>query len=114
MNEIEYTRLIKRLIKGSYRLEKDFQSDVIRLARENGWMVHFTPKSKGLSAVDPGFHDLVLGHIEQGRILVRENKIDSRPLSDDQKKWRDLMTANGWDVGTYRSDAGIIAIEELT
>lgn len=82
-------------------LEKDWQRDVIRLARTLGWKVaHFRPAqtSKGwrtaVAADGAGFPDLVLVSPIRKRVVFLELKRERGKVSDRQAEWiRDLHAA---------------------
>ena len=76
--------------------EKDFQAQVIRIAKAFGW-TWFHPYDSRKST--PGFPDLVL---VRERILYRELKTDNKrsKLTAHQKAWGEKLTHAGgdWDV----------------
>ena len=76
--------------------EREFQSEVIKLAKQGNWLVYHTKNSKGSQ---PGFPDLVL--VRDGRLIFMELKTERGRVSADQKKWLTelrVLTSNGDDV----------------
>lgn len=67
--------------------EKAFQSAVVRLAREHGWLVHTTYDSRKSPA---GYPDLTLarmpGQERPGQLVIAELKVDA-PLTIEQEVW---------------------------
>ena len=114
MNEADYTKLITRLLEGQYRLEKDFQRDVIKLARMNGWWVDYSPRTRAQWNVDPGFGDLRMLHFERRLLVVRELKMNSNRLSEEQRKWLVVALMNGWDYDVWYPHLGIEIVSFLT
>ena len=62
--------------------EKDFQADVEKFARKNGWMVYHTRDSRKSAA---GFPDLVL--IRGPRLIVAELKVGDNKPTAAQLDW---------------------------
>lgn len=88
--------------------EKQFQNQIIQLARMLGYRVaHFRPAlrqsgmwSTPVAADGSGFPDLVL--VGRGRVLFVELKSEKGRLSPAQKTWRDTLIANGADYFCWR------------
>ena len=73
--------------------EKQFQAQVIQLARMNGWRVFHPMKMQARDGTwrtalsgDKGWPDLVLAHQQRG-LIVAELKTDTGKLSPDQHAW---------------------------
>ena len=73
--------------------EKQFQAQVIQIARMNGWRIFHPQKMQARDGSwrtalsgDRGWPDLVLAHRDRGLVVV-ELKTDNGRLSDDQKAW---------------------------
>ena len=66
--------------------ERDFQREVVRFARRNGWSdVYHTYSSKRCS---PGFPDLVFGReAKSPHVIVAELKSENGVLTSDQERW---------------------------
>lgn len=78
--------------------EAHFQNYLVRVARENGWLVHHTRTALAKSGryMTPiqghiGFPDLVLIHQEQPRLVFAELKNERGILRPGQKKWLDCL-----------------------
>lgn len=77
-------------------LERDFQKQVIDLARTCGWMVYHAYAQGsilGSRAIDRGFPDLILAR--DGECLAIELKGTLGKLSDDQRRWLDALSQAG-------------------
>ena len=78
--------------------EKDFQTRVMRFAREHGWMVFHPAPSQvrpGVWRTDgSGFPDLVMAHVWKG-VLFAELKTDTGRMSREQAGWRWRLSAAG-------------------
>jgi hypothetical protein len=77
-------------------LERDFQKQVVQLARTCGWMVHHTYAQGsvlGSKAVDRGFPDLVM--VCNGQILFVELKGSDGRVSEEQDAWLHEITMTG-------------------
>lgn len=79
--------------------EAQLQTGVIRLAKALGWEVYHTHDSRGSQK---GFPDLVLWHVEQGRILYRELKTTKGKLTAEQRTVLLALRAAGGDVDVWR------------
>ncbi len=89
-------------------LEKDWQRDVIQLARTLGWRVaHFRPAqtSKGwrtaVGADGAGFPDLVL---TRDRVVFVELKNEKGRMSAEQDAWKAVLEAAGAEHYVWRPD----------
>lgn len=79
--------------------EKDFQTRIIDLAHEHGWMVyHQRPawiraEKKMVTPLqgDKGFPDLVLAHGERQLVIFAELKSDTGTIDREQQKWHDTL-----------------------
>ena len=67
--------------------EKEFQSQIVQLARLQGWLVYHTFDSR---RSEPGFPDLVLAH-EEGGVLFREIKTDTGKTTGAQELWLQVL-----------------------
>lgn len=76
--------------------ESQFQSKIVKYAKDHGWLVHATrthhsAKRRGHHVT--GFPDLVLSH-PSGHIIFAEVKSDIGTLSHDQQRWMKAL----WNV----------------
>lgn len=78
--------------------EKQFQEQVVGLAKTLGWWVYH-PYSSQRST--PGFPDLYLAHPKHG-IIQRELKTEKGRLSSHQREAIALITKAGGDVAVWR------------
>lgn len=74
--------------------EHEFQREVIRIARANGWLIyHATPTQvrpgRWVTAQSghPGFPDLVLAHYTKAAMIVAELKTDTGKTTPEQMDW---------------------------
>ncbi len=67
--------------------EKQFQAQVIELARYCGWLLYHTYDSRRST---PGFPDLVLAR--DNRIIFAELKTEKGRISAAQKEWAEKLT----------------------
>ena len=74
--------------------EKDFQGQVIRIAKVFGWKVYHTYDSR---RSEPGYPDLCL---VKHKIMFRELKREKGRLTPAQKEWGEAIKKAGgdWDV----------------
>lgn len=88
--------------------EKEFQADVVKIARLYGWNTYHPHDSR---RSNPGWPDLAIwGH---GRFLLRELKADAGYLSNEQRRVIGQLRASGVDIAVWRpNDLDQIA-EEL-
>ncbi len=63
-------------------LEKDFQSDIVGLAKQAGWKAYHTYDSRKSAA---GFPDLVL--IQAPLLIAAELKLDDNKPTAEQREW---------------------------
>ena len=80
--------------------EREFQAQVMALAKTLGWRVYHTYDSR---RSDPGFPDLVLAHEELGFICA-ELKTDKGRVSAAQREWGELIAATGTEYHLWRPD----------
>lgn len=66
--------------------ERDWQTQVIQLARLHGWRVFHPLQSKGS---EPGWPDLAM--VRSGRLFLVELKTDDGRLSPAQREWFDQL-----------------------
>lgn len=87
-------------------LEKDWQRDVVRLARTLGWTTYHTFSSR---RSDFGFPDLVL---VRDRVVFLELKRERTKLTEDQKGWMATLLDAGAEAYVARprdlDDLGVI------
>ncbi len=77
--------------------EREWQAQVVAIARTYGWQVHHHLISYGSAA---GWPDLAIaGH---GRVLFVELKTDAGRLRPEQIVWLDLLTTAGCEVAVWR------------
>lgn len=88
--------------------ERDFQEQVLELARLYGWRVaHFRPAQTrhgwrtAVAADGAGWPDLVL---VRDRVLYRECKVGGNRLSDEQEAWARALIDAQADVGIWRPE----------
>ena len=77
--------------------EKEFQSQVITLARACGWMHYHTYDSRRSVS---GFPDLVL--VRAPRLLIRECKTDTGKVTPTQGEWINVLRQCGVDAAVWR------------
>lgn len=88
--------------------ERQFQSQIIMVAKQSGWEVYHTYDSRRSA---PGFPDLVL---VRDRVLFRELKTDTGRVSKAQANWGNALTAAGADFKVWRPRDLKSIIKELT
>lgn len=78
--------------------EAQFQNYVVRLARENGWLIHHTRTALAKSGryMTPvqghiGFPDLVLLHREREILVFAELKNERGLVRREQRQWLELL-----------------------
>jgi len=76
--------------------EKDFQSQVEKIAKQCGWLCYHTYDSR---RSEPGFPDLVL---VKERVIFAELKTDSGKLSPAQMIWEQKLIAAGAEYRLWR------------
>ena len=79
--------------------EKEFQSQIIQLAKLCGWLTHHHYDSRRST---PGFPDLVLVHAKRGLLLFVELKTDTGRVTTEQRYWLDSLLAAGQDARLWR------------
>lgn len=79
--------------------EKQFQSNVLAMAKALGWMVYHTFDSRRSAA---GFPDLVLVHPGQRRVLFWELKTEKGRVAPAQKLWISALAAVGMEAKVMR------------
>ena len=79
--------------------EKEFQKDVIDLARQLGWEVYHCYNSRLVTS--KGFPDLVLAH-PIGRVVFAELKTAKGRVSREQKRWIWMLKKAGLDARVWR------------
>lgn len=70
------------LSKTSQLTEKQFQSQIVQLAKLFGWMVYHTHDSR---RSEPGFPDLIL--LRRDQFIVAELKVGKNKPTPDQHRW---------------------------
>ena len=88
--------------------EKQFQAQIVMLAKANGWAVYHTYDSR---RSEPGFPDLVL---VRDRVLFRELKTDAGRVSEAQQAWGEKLTQACADFKIWRPQDTQAIIKELT
>jgi hypothetical protein len=94
--------------------ERDFQRQVIQLARLYGWPVaHFRPACNGrggwltpVAADGAGFPDLVLVHPRRRLIAFAELKSDDGRVRPEQEEWLTALRAAGVSAFLWRPVTG--------
>ena len=76
--------------------EKQFQTQIVMVAKANGWIVYHTYDARRSA---PGFPDLVL---VRDRVLYRELKTNTGRVSPAQQGWGDALTKAGADFKVWR------------
>lgn len=80
--------------------EKEFQQQVLDLARLLGWHCYHTWLSVKSAA---GFPDLVLAHPQRG-VIFAELKRQDRDLTPAQAEWFGVLVAGGAEAYVWRPD----------
>ena len=85
-------------------LEKEFQSQVLKLAKQAGWMAFHPRPAQAPSGRyvtnfdgDKGYPDLTL--IRRGVVVMAELKTEKGRLTDGQKEW---IEASGGTIRVWR------------
>lgn len=78
--------------------ERQFQAQVIELARIRGWRVYHPFLSKWS---ERGFPDLTMVRRRDGRLLFAELKSEKGVVSDAQAEWIDLLLAVTGNVDVF-------------
>ena len=90
-----------------HALERDFQADVIAMARTLGCLafhVHDSRRSQ------PGFPDLVI--VGKGGVIFRELKTEKGRLRPEQETWLAALASAGADATVWRPNDWPHAIRE--
>ena len=66
--------------------EKEFQARIVKLAKENGWLVYHTRDSRGSQE---GYPDLTMAR--RARIVFAELKVKGRKLTKAQDEWLNVL-----------------------
>jgi len=87
--------------------EKIFQSDVMKLAKANQWLVFHTPpyspRQGAWRSAGKGFPDLLLVHPTQGKgIIFAELKTEVGSMSQAQEDWAVALIAQGAEWYLWR------------
>ena len=77
--------------------EKEFQAQVIEMAKAFGWLVYHTWNSQHSAA---GFPDLVM--VRGGRLIFAELKTEKGKVSDAQVVWIMEIGSSGTEVYIWR------------
>lgn len=77
--------------------EAAFQDRVVKLARDNGWLVYDTPYKVG---APQGYPDLTMAHPERG-VIFAELKHIGGVIRKPQCKWIAQLTAAGADMRVW-------------
>ena len=88
--------------------EKQFQSKILKLAKQFGWAAYHTYDSRRSA---PGFPDLVL---VKDRLLFRELKTDTGRISEAQKLWGNMLMKANVDYKVWRPKDMDAITEELS
>jgi hypothetical protein len=89
--------------------EKAFLASIVELATLTGWKTFHVSDSRRQVAKNvhvgdvmaKGFPDLVLCHPKRGQLLVRELKVGSNKLTEEQLAWLDALRACDVDAGVW-------------
>ena len=76
--------------------EKQFQSQIIDIAKRCGWIHYHVPDSR---RCEPGFPDFV---IIKDKVLFRELKTEKGRLTPAQKMWGEKLTSAGANYAVWR------------
>lgn len=84
--------------------EREWQSQVVSLAKRLGWLVYHTYDSR---RSEPGWPDLAL---VRERFILAELKAEKGRISAAQQRWIDALLAAGVETYIWRpSDEGKVA-----
>jgi hypothetical protein len=76
--------------------EKQFQAEVVKLAKKNGWRVYHTHDSRKSAA---GFPDLTM--VRRCRLIFAELKVGKKTPTADQQNWLDDLRRVPGQVGVF-------------
>lgn len=79
--------------------EKDWQTEVTRIAKQWGWLVYHTFLSRWSA---PGYPDLVMVNTARKQIIYAELKRERGKLSEKQQEWIEALRACGQQVFVWR------------
>lgn len=86
--------------------EKSWQSDVLKVARLQGWKHYHTHDSR---RSNPGFPDLIL--VRPPRVIAAELKAVDGTVSPDQEEWLTLLSMSGVETYVWRpADMAEVAV----
>lgn len=86
--------------------EKAFQTQIVAIARLNGWLCYHTHDSRKCA---PGFPDLVLVHPREHALTFAELKTASGRLTSDQETWIAALAHTAGEIYVWRpADLGMI------
>lgn len=91
------SRAVQPVPSAPPKTEKQFQSQIVELARLRGYLCYHTFSSLRST---PGFPDCVLAR--PGRLLFRELKTERGRVSAAQQQWLTTLRAAGADAGIWR------------
>ena len=94
-----------RAVLDSAISEKQFQANVIALARLNHWAVYHAYDSR---RSEPGFPDLVL--IRDGKLLFAELKTERGRVSAAQKHWLEELLTVTRATWRYGAADGVVSV----
>lgn len=77
-------------------IEREWQAQVVRYARDLGWSVFHVANSK---RSEPGWPDLAL---VRDRLVMAELKTETGRISPDQERWLALLEAAGVETYLWR------------
>lgn len=89
--------------------EREFQAQVVQLARLCGWLVYHTHDSRHSAA---GFPDLVLVHPGRGEVAYAELKVPPNDATPAQAAWLAALRAAGQRAALW-TPADWKAIEDV-
>ncbi len=88
--------------------EREFQVQVITLARLCGWLAYHARPGRTINGWrtpvqgDPGFPDCIFVHARRRLVLYRELKSDRGRLNAEQIVWLAALAAAGQDAAVWR------------
>jgi hypothetical protein len=113
MTSAEYRIKVQPLRRGRARTERDFQDDVVKMARALGWsLIHHETDSRKSAA---GWLDLTMyrgnvpgrqGHwTSNPRMIFAELKVGKRKVTPEQQAWAWAHGCLGHEVYVWRESA---------